>query len=277
MRAASSSLCAAALFLIGIGVTCAASNIDPAHRFAYSENLGWLNLSPSDPNASGVVVTDFALTGWMWSENAGWISLSCANRGTCGTASFGVTNDGQGHLGGFAWAENLGWINFQPLGAGVSIDVTNGRFAGRAWSENAGWVSFESSGPAPYSVVTTWRCSAGTPRPAEVTGLSVTKSGANTIASWSAVSGATGYDLARGDVAALRTSGGNFTTSTEACVARKQSATSATVGETVPAGGAHWLLARAANCAGNGTYDETTGGQSGTRDAAIAASSGNCP
>ena len=53
---------------------------------------------PAATAAHGLQVSDFALTGWMWSENAGWISLSCENTGTCGTASYGVKNNGHGRL-----------------------------------------------------------------------------------------------------------------------------------------------------------------------------------
>ena len=64
-----------------------AENIDPNNdgsKYAWSENLGWLNARPGGPSGPGVQVGDSALTGWMWSENAGWISLSCANTSACG-------------------------------------------------------------------------------------------------------------------------------------------------------------------------------------------------
>ena len=130
-----------------------AENINPASdgsKYAWSENLGWLNAQPSGPGGPGVQVSDSILIGWMWSENAGWISLSCTNT-SCGSANFGVTNDGCGLLSGYAWAENAGWIDFAPTTCagdptcGVKIDPATGIFSGRAWSENAGWITFSSS------------------------------------------------------------------------------------------------------------------------------------
>ena len=106
----------AALLAAG-GAAFGAENIDPAgdgHQYAWGENVGWVNVEPSDDGGSGVEVTDFKLTGWMWGENIGWINVSCENTSVCGDTDFGVLNDGSGHLSGFAWSENAGWINFCP-------------------------------------------------------------------------------------------------------------------------------------------------------------------
>ncbi len=137
-----------------------AENIDPANdgsKYAWAENLGWINLRPQGAGGPGVQVSDSGLTGWAWSENAGWISLSCQNTSSCGANAYGVTNNGSGTLGGYAWSENKGWINFAPTGAGVVINGCTGVFSGRAWSENAGWITFSSTGPNPYQVATSWR------------------------------------------------------------------------------------------------------------------------
>lgn len=141
------------------GCLAFAGNIDPSSdgsKYAWSENLGWINLQPQGPGGPGVQVSDSDLTGWAWAENAGWISLSCQNTSSCGTNAYGVTNS-SGTLGGYAWSEKAGWINFAPTGAGVVINGCSGVFSGRAWAENAGWITFSSTGPSPHQVATSWR------------------------------------------------------------------------------------------------------------------------
>jgi hypothetical protein len=235
--------------------------------------LGWVNAQPNGPGGPGVQVSDSGLTGWAWSENAGWISLSCTNR-SCAGESYGVTNDGCGTLSGFAWSENFGWINFAPTGAGVFIDPKTGNFSGRAWSENAGWITFSSAGPNPYRVATAWRRAA----PAGVTSLAAGKPGGNNLLlSWPAISGATSYDVVQGGLLALRSSGGNFQSATQACAADNTLGTSVTTGGTPSLGDGFWFLVRGTNCGGNGTYDSGAPRQVGLRDAEIAASGNNCP
>jgi hypothetical protein len=142
-------------FLAPIAV---AENIDPYNnnsQFAWGENIGWVNFEPS--LGSGVSAADYRLTGYAWGENIGWINLSCRNADTCGTAEFGVANDGAGNLSGFAWGENVGWINFNPMVPGdetrygVTID-DNGNFSGWAWGENIGWIRFNSAAPVAFKV-----------------------------------------------------------------------------------------------------------------------------
>src|SRR5438552_9957064 len=82
-------------------------------KFAYAENVGWINAEPSGNNGPGVQVSGTKLTGYMYGETIGWINMNCANNSTCAsTGNYGVTNDGAGHLSGYAWAENAGWISF---------------------------------------------------------------------------------------------------------------------------------------------------------------------
>jgi hypothetical protein len=147
------------LILLAGGLAFAGTNIDPTSdgsKYAWAENLGWINLQPGGPGGPGVEVSDSGLAGWAWAENAGWISLSCQNTSSCATNAYGVTNS-LGTLSGYAWSENAGWINFAPTGAGVVINGCSGVFGGRAWSENAGWITFSSTGPNPYQVATSWR------------------------------------------------------------------------------------------------------------------------
>ena len=125
-----------------------AGNIDPdgdGSKYAYGENVGWLNFEPIE--GPGVTVDDDEVAGFVWAENIGWINLSPTSYG-------GITNDGDGNLSGYAWGENVGWINFAPTDGGVIIDE-DGNFDGWAWGENIGWIHFTN--PAiPYKVKTAW-------------------------------------------------------------------------------------------------------------------------
>lgn len=254
-----------------------AENVDPdangAH-FAYGENIGWLNGEPQGDGGPGLEVADFMLTGWMWSENAGWISLSCENTANCATQDYGVKNDGQGQLDGYAWAENLGWIDFGAATAGVTIDPVTGLFSGKAWSENTGWISFDG---ATFAMKTAWNCSPAPPVPADPIELALQKSGTDALFSWPAIAGASAYDLARGDLGLLRSSGGDFSVATDSCLASKDSATLQTDGDLPATGEGFWYLARGANCSGPGSYDSAGLSQDGSRDAEIDAAPGSCP
>jgi hypothetical protein len=126
-----------------------AENIDPNNlglKYAYGENIGWINFKPSQ--GPGVTVTASAVTGFAWGENIGWINLN--------PATGGILNDSTGKLTGYAWGENLGWINFAPTGGGVFIDQ-HGLFFGKAWGENIGWISFNSTGAVPFGVATSFK------------------------------------------------------------------------------------------------------------------------
>jgi hypothetical protein len=136
-------------FSLGNGSTLA-DNIDPNNdgtKYAYGENVGWINFKPA--YGPGGTVTDSAFNGYAWGENVGWVNLSPANGG--------IINDGAGNLSGYAWGENVGWINFSPTGAGVTIDPATGTFNGRAWGENIGWISFASTSAVAFGVTTSWR------------------------------------------------------------------------------------------------------------------------
>ncbi len=124
---------------------CFAENIDPHNddsRYAYGENIGWLNFDPN--KGPGVTVGDTQLAGYIWAQNVGWINLSPASYG-------GVVNDGGGNLSGYAWGENVGWINFAPAQGGVTIDEA-GNFNGWAWGRNIGWIHLRSESPVCYKV-----------------------------------------------------------------------------------------------------------------------------
>jgi len=104
------------IFLLPILLVFSAS-IDSTYKFAWGENIGWINFNPTYGN---VQVFDDKLTGYAWSANYGWINLSPTNGG--------VHNDGNGNLSGYAWGENLGWIDF----SNVKINPNTGEFSGYA-------------------------------------------------------------------------------------------------------------------------------------------------
>src|SRR3989344_1583849 len=99
------------IFIMVQIVYAATGTIDGTYKYAWGENVGWINFGTSEGN---VVVNDSELTGYAWGENIGWISLNCSNTSSCWTVSYAVTNDTSGNLGGYAWSENQGWINFDP-------------------------------------------------------------------------------------------------------------------------------------------------------------------
>ena len=121
--------------------------IDSVYKYAWSENIGWINFGASNGN---VHVTDSALTGYAWNENYGWINLS--------STTFGVKNNGNGNLSGSAWSEGLGWINF----SGVTIN-NSGEFLGyAAIAIDNSKISFNcantaSCGASDFKVKTDWR------------------------------------------------------------------------------------------------------------------------
>ncbi len=276
MRARYSILAAAVLVST---LQASAENIDPAAKYVWSENGGWINAQPSGIGGPGMHVNEFDLTGWMWAENLGWISLDCSNTASCVTVDYGVKNSG-GVLTGYAWSENGGWISFScdntascgTATYGVTIDPTTGFFSGNAWAENFGWISFESVGPNPFQLKTTWTCSV----PAGSPDVSVAKgAGGTTQIDWLPFPGATAFDVTRGDLGVLRTSLGNFAGSTLDCVDDNTFANSSNhLGDPLPGEG-YWFLVRPADC-GGGTYDSGGAAQAAPRDGSINASGSQC-
>ncbi|MDO8462978.1 MAG: hypothetical protein Q7S96_01745 [bacterium] len=172
-----------------------AGNISSTNKYAWSENVGWLNFGTSEGN---VTVADTALTGYAWGENVGWISLNCSNTSSCATVDYKVANNGSGTLTGHAWGENVGWIVFNPTGGGITIN-SSGDFAGYAWGENVGWIVFNCSttsscATVSYKVATTWTASSAsgsppsaggdTTPPGKVTNIQVTPGADHVLFTW---------------------------------------------------------------------------------------------
>ncbi len=114
--------------------------IDAVNKYAWGENLGWINFHPDN---GGLTITDSAITGYAWSKSYGWINFS--------PAGGGVTNNSNGTLGGYAWSSQKGWINM----SGASIN-TSGKFTGVAGTQgsSAGRINFNCDN---CNVTTDWR------------------------------------------------------------------------------------------------------------------------
>lgn len=147
------------LGLVALGIPSegrllAQSNIDPAHQFAWCENVGWTNWLDANGSADGVFVDTAGgfLTGFVWGENIGWINVGNGAGPYANTddTNFGVNILGDDDLDGFAWGENIGWINFSWGAATDEVDRARfdsgaGRFRGYAWGENIGWINLDDA------------------------------------------------------------------------------------------------------------------------------------
>ena len=94
--------------------------------------------------------------------------------------------------------------------------------------------------------------------------------------SWDAVPHTTGYDIVRGDLRALKDSGGDFTASTTNCLAANTGSTSLTFTADPAPGEGFWFLARWAEGTADDAYDPDDPGQVGSCDADIQAAAA-CP
>jgi hypothetical protein len=151
-----------ALVVAGVAARSAAqSSVDPAHKFAWAENVGWTNWhdAGTPPGASGVRVHGTFLSGFAWAENVGWINFGDGDPGPPGGTDTAYANvngqdsgvnldDVTGELSGYAWGENVGWINFAG-GALASppnlarLDLSACRLRGFVWGENTGWLNLD--------------------------------------------------------------------------------------------------------------------------------------
>ena len=126
------------------------STVSPAARFSYGGNIGWLNGRHDQPFApSGLVVSEYTITGRAYGANIGWIGFGVTPAGGVRFSQFagdtGVNHDGTGNLSGWAYGANVGWISFN-WAAPVSpnrpqVDLSTGAFSGYAYGANIGWIN----------------------------------------------------------------------------------------------------------------------------------------
>ena len=130
-------------------------SIDPAHKFAWGENIGWTNWADANGGDQAVRLHATFLSGFIWAENVGWITVgdgtpvngvtyANANGGDAGVNRDPTT----GNLTGMAWGENIGWINFAGGGLATPprparFDAITNRLRGFAWGENVGWINLD--------------------------------------------------------------------------------------------------------------------------------------
>lgn len=123
---------------------------DPASKYAWGENVGWVNAGPTNYD---VTVHFDGSAGWLsghaWGENIGWIIMGSGGGPYANTTrdNWGVNLAANGDLSGYAWGENVGWINFGDALCDAAINLANGQFSGHAWGENIGWLKFSGSSP----------------------------------------------------------------------------------------------------------------------------------
>jgi hypothetical protein len=112
--------------------------------------------------------------------------------------------------------------------------------------------------------------------PAPVTGLGF--GGNNARLMWDKAPAAIGYDLVKGDLAALASSGGDFSAAIIDCLVDGGLPSQANDRATPAAGNAFFYLVRSIGpCALPGSYDSGGPAQAGPRDAGIDAAALACP
>lgn len=170
-----------AITIFSIAVSAADAGTPRENRFAWAENVGWINFEGQPAGEGRVRFLQTGLAGYAWGENIGWINVGqCGvyrpadDQGPAGIFDndperFGVRVEGSPGdalrpLSGWAWGENVGWINFNtwdlgtldeagnPAGARVEGD----RLRGYAWAENIGWINFDDD---EHFVSVTFACS----------------------------------------------------------------------------------------------------------------------
>ena len=131
------------------------SDIDPAKKFAWTENAGWTNWRDAAGGTDGVEQTATYLMGFIWGENVGWINVGNGppadgvHYANTDGGDFGVNVDPEtGDLFGLAWGENIGWINSDTSSLGedrARFHSCEHRFLGYAWGENIGWINLNDA------------------------------------------------------------------------------------------------------------------------------------
>ncbi len=133
--------------ITAVRASSSVAQIDPAHNYAWGENVGWVDFSYTNVDYASTT-----LSGYAYGENIGFISLNCKNTSSCASNNYVVANNNyQGVLSGYAWGENVGWIDFSH----VSFSTSTGVFSGFAYGENIGNILF-GSGSDNNKVVVNW-------------------------------------------------------------------------------------------------------------------------
>jgi hypothetical protein len=113
--------------------------------------------------------------------------------------------------------------------------------------------------------------------PGIVSTIGVDEDGGVTVVAWTAISGATAYDVVGGSLTTLLSTSGDFSISTDRCLTDDTTVNQADDRAALPAPGGVWYLVRPVNCGGSGSFEDGSSSQYGPRGPGIAASPSSCP
>ncbi|MCF7848926.1 MAG: hypothetical protein K9M45_08765 [Kiritimatiellales bacterium] len=134
-----------AAFAVAIS-SLAVTTVDPANKYAYGANIGWIN-AYADEGINGAVIGQAFCSGYMYGVNVGWINLgdgSPANGMAYANDSatdYGINHDGLGNLSGYAYGANIGWVNFEQTYGQPKVNLETGTLSGYVWGANVGWIN----------------------------------------------------------------------------------------------------------------------------------------
>ena len=138
-----------ALIFAGMAISSmAVSTVSKIEKYVWSANTGWIDFRPG--SAEGVAFNEGYLSGFAYSPNIGWLNLGdgtpvngFAYSNTDGVDS-GVNLAPNGDLSGLAWSATSGWINFGWAASNNSrrarINILTGEAFGYAYGANIGWI-----------------------------------------------------------------------------------------------------------------------------------------
>ncbi len=167
---------------------------EPVEGYAWSSNIGWICFDCGVSNNVTIENTTGDFNGYAWSSNIGWIDFSSNLSGFPESPSHRARLASDGEVTGWARALSYGggwdgWIKMSGAWDN-GVNLTGNNFSGYAWgSEVVGWVDFSrvTTAPLPDLPPAT---------PAPVVAVVQPDCGTDQIdLSWSAVPGATSYQL----------------------------------------------------------------------------------
>jgi len=155
---------------------------------------------------------------------------------------------------------------FSGAGGGILTGCEAGDLDGDADVDCEDWYDFVLAWTASSPLPSFTRCPAA---------LETTLDAVDIV--WPAAPRNLTYDVSYGDLHALRTTLGDFSSSAGGCLQGGMTGTSVAHGSPPSSGKATWYLVRAVTSSGAATYDSLASSQLDRRDAGIAASGLDCP
>jgi uncharacterized membrane protein len=273
-------------YVVGVG---GAATTGETWRYSPSTGVQRLGLLPAQTGgaANGISDDHEVITGYasstilggiigpaIWTSALGWSNLSelfssqgINTEGAFPLAATAVSGDGRtiagqmiSQYGYVPWVVKIPTVLVCHAGQTQTVGFPQGMNAAILQGDTLGPCQCSAAAPTGLVVLLADKPAPGTAR-----------------LSWSAIAGATGYDVVRGSLAALRSSGGNFSAATNACLEDDLTATTRDDGDTPDPGDGHWYLVRATSCGGAASFDSGAPSQAASRDAGIEASPYACP